>query len=66
MQEIRDLGRLPRRVRGAEPDQIHEGNFAKAFEQARTSGKLTAAQETEPADLEAGGAVQLAGDPLTP
>ena len=60
VQEIRDLGRLPRLVRGTDPDLVHERNTVKALEKARTSGKLTAAQKKELADLEAGGAAQLA------
>ncbi len=59
------MGRLPRLVRGTEPDQINERKLAKALERARTSGELTAVQKKEFADLEAGGAVQPAAEPLT-
>jgi hypothetical protein len=39
--------RLPRRVRGAEPDQIHERSLSASFASARASGKFTAVHEPE-------------------
>ena len=64
MQEIRQFGRLPRHVRGTEPDPFLERSLAERFVKARDFGKLTSAQEAELHDLEASGAVQPAAEHL--
>ncbi len=58
-QEICDFGRLPRRVRGTEPDQIHERKLAARLAHIRASGEFTSAQEAELAALEAIGSRPL-------
>ena len=57
--EIRKLGRLPRRVRGDEPEQVLERNLAYKLRKARAKGLLLQEAEAELAALP-----EKATDPL--
>jgi len=59
MQEIRDFGRLPKEVKGKDPDRIAERNLAQRLKTARAAGRLTVAHEAELADVD-GDAPRLA------
>ncbi len=51
MNEIRALGRIPRRVRGDGPEVVQERNLAKRLEWAKAHGKLTADEEAQLAEI---------------
>ena len=53
LQDIRAFGRIPKEVRGDSAAQVHERSLAQKLRRAKQAGLLSAAQESELADLKA-------------
>ena len=69
MQDIRTFGRVPKAVRGNDPEQVAERNLASRLRKVKQAGRLTPEREAELASFrEMGpcGEADAAPDPLDP
>merc|ERR1711873_255437 len=51
LQDIRAFGRIPKEVRGSSEAQLQERSLAQKLRKAKQAGRLSAAQESELAEL---------------